>query len=289
MNLRALETLVRIARVGSFSAAAEEANMTLSAVSMQIKALEGELNVQIFDRAMRPPQLTPLGREVVAQAERVLREQAGLQRLCAPQNGLTGMFRIGVIQSAAVRFVPGILQQAARLAPAARFDFATGLSASMCADVLSGYLDAAIVTCVGTEDPMLGFSTLARDRLVLAFPAAIGATELSTVTRQVPFLRFNPGSGIGQIVTRTLRARGVALGESLTLDSIEAIMECVRQGSGFTILPEPDVSRHADPEVRIAPLEGEPVIRELSCVMRRGVQAHDWQVQLRDVLKAAIG
>ena len=82
MNIRALETLVQISQVQSFSTAAEIRNMTLSAVSMQMKALEAELDVELFDRQSRPPRLTPLGRQVAVQARAILSERDGLTMLC---------------------------------------------------------------------------------------------------------------------------------------------------------------------------------------------------------------
>ena len=53
MNLTALKSLVRIDQVSSFSKAAELENMTLSALSMQMKTLESQLGVALFDRAFR--------------------------------------------------------------------------------------------------------------------------------------------------------------------------------------------------------------------------------------------
>ena len=55
MSLRQLETLIAITETGGFGAAAMRLGVTQSAVSMQIKALEAELGVMLFDRAHRPP------------------------------------------------------------------------------------------------------------------------------------------------------------------------------------------------------------------------------------------
>ena len=103
MQTRSLETLIRIAQVQSFSQAAELQHMTLSALSMQMKALEAELGVALFDRSFRPPKLTPLGHQVAQQARVVVGQAEALQNLCLSKDRLVGRFRLGFIQSGSVR------------------------------------------------------------------------------------------------------------------------------------------------------------------------------------------
>lgn len=75
MQTRSLKSLVQISQVGSFAKAAEQLNMTLSALSMQIKSLELELGVNLFDRSVRPPRLTPIGRSILDEAIPLLRSE----------------------------------------------------------------------------------------------------------------------------------------------------------------------------------------------------------------------
>ena len=84
--------------------------MTLSALSMQMKTLESQLGVALFDRAFRPPQLTPLGRQIAQQAGKVVAAQIELQHIAASPEPLSGHFRLGFIPSASVRLLPGFLQ-----------------------------------------------------------------------------------------------------------------------------------------------------------------------------------
>lgn len=102
MRTRLLETLVCIYRVQSFTRAAALQNMTLSALSMQMRTLEAELNAALFDRGFRPPQLTAVGRQIAVQAEELLKEEARIRSLCGSDNQLTGLYRLGFTQSAGV-------------------------------------------------------------------------------------------------------------------------------------------------------------------------------------------
>ena len=100
MQTRSLNTLATISRVESFATAAEQLGATLSTVSMQMKALEIELNAQLFDRTFRPPKLTPLGRRIAELAEELIRLQTKLVKSCQSSNKLIGRFRLGFIPTA---------------------------------------------------------------------------------------------------------------------------------------------------------------------------------------------
>src|SRR3954468_9970152 len=90
MELRHLRTLEAIARHGSFTRAAEELHLAQSALSQQIRRLEGELGIQVLRRTSRSVDVTPEGTVVLAYARRVLTEVDGLQ---AELEELTGVVR----------------------------------------------------------------------------------------------------------------------------------------------------------------------------------------------------
>ena len=73
MSLRQLQTLVVIADAGSLNAAASRLSITQSAVSMQMKALEEDLQTPLFDRSRRPPTLREYTRPLIEQARHILR------------------------------------------------------------------------------------------------------------------------------------------------------------------------------------------------------------------------
>ena len=68
MDIRTLYTLIAIADCGSFAEAGNRIGLSLSAVSMQVRALEEELEIAIFDRSRRPPVLTDAGLALVHRA-----------------------------------------------------------------------------------------------------------------------------------------------------------------------------------------------------------------------------
>lgn len=264
MQTRALKTLVEIDKVGSFATAAVRLNMTLSAVSMQMKALESDLGAALFDRSSRPPRLTPLGRAVCDRAGRMLAVEAELRAACQPQDRLTGRYRIGFVPTASVRLLPTFLVNAQKLAPDATFEVVTGLSAMLEASIRRGDLEFAVVTASPSPEAGLAYRALREETLAFAAPPEPALRTVGALLAHLPFLHFMPTSGIGKLIAAHMAALGDTERDHLVLDSVEAIMECVNSGIGFTLLPEPDIRRYAAPTVRIFPAGPPHLTRRLA-------------------------
>ncbi|WP_298432253.1 LysR family transcriptional regulator [uncultured Jannaschia sp.] len=237
MRNRDLATLRMIARVGSFREAAERLNMTISAVSMQMKALEADLGGALFDRSLRPPRLTALGRSVAETAGDVLDAETRLRALARPDAPLAGRFRLGLVASAGPRLLPGFVTRA-RAVPEAYWTFHTGLSETLEAEVATGALDAAVVTATGVPQGGMRHRLLAREPLATALP--------DRAAPDLPFLQFAPGTGIGRIIAdERPRHPGLAARPVLVLDHVATILALLDAGHGATMLPAPDFGRRA--------------------------------------------
>ena len=243
MQTRSLKTLLTIDQTGSFAKAAAQLNMTLSAVSMQMKVLEQELSADLFDRSFRPPKLTPLGRSVCQDAQKVLDAEETLLNRCSNDKGLSGNYRVGFVATASVRLLPRFLNQSAKLAPNAQFDVETGLSETLEEKVLSGQLDAAVVTASSNIERRLKYHELQQERLVYAAPKFCSGRKPLSLFDALPFIHFSSNSGIGKLIARHVAPWMPGQNNRIMLDNVEAIMECVNNGIGFTLLPEPDVMR----------------------------------------------
>lgn len=246
MQTRSLRTFLEIVRVGSFARAAEHLNMTLSAVSMQMKSLEAELGTQLFDRSARPPRLTPVAREVSRHVETLLQTEDALIETCRPGDRLTGVFRIGFVATASVRLLPDFLIASRQQAPEARFEIETGLSETLEERVLTGQIDAAVLTAAGGPGSGLLYHRLRQEDLAYAAPERYAEMAPVQLAQALPFFHFLPHSGIGKLIARCVKPIKLKGLESVYLDSVEAIMECVNRGIGFTMLPVPDIERYAN-------------------------------------------
>lgn len=85
------------------------------------------------------------------------------------------------------------------------------------------------------------------EELVFAYPRGRQRDASKVSDASLPFLHFTPGIGIGILIAAYMEAHGDLLRqERLVLNSVEAIMQCVNRGIGYTLLPEPDVRHYAD-------------------------------------------
>ena len=249
MQTRSLATLVEISKVGSFRTAAGNLNMTLSALSMQMKALEQDLGVVLFDRAFRPPKLTPIGRTVCRRAMTVLAAEEELRASSTPGDRLTGSYRLGFVATASVRLLPDFLITAQERAPQAEFEVTSGLSEALEEQVLAGQLDAAVVSASPITKSSLRYDVLRTEALVYAVPKALDGLSLQDLSSRLAFLHFTPSSGIGKLTTGYLAETDSQPQRTIVLDNVEAIMECVKKGLGYTLLPHPDIARYTDSSV----------------------------------------
>ncbi|MEL7429580.1 MAG: LysR family transcriptional regulator, partial [Pseudomonadota bacterium] len=252
MQIRSLATLLRISRMGSFARVAEEQRTSVSTISMQMKSLEQDLGVSLFDRSFRPPRLTAKGLLVAEQARLMLDAENRIRLACESGQGLNGIFRIGFVATASVRILPGFLANAGMREPNARFEFETALSETLEARLRSGQLDLAVLTTSSLESTDLTFSALRHEPLVYAMPPNAENEGVLKVQEAYPFLQFNPVSGIGKLIEAHMKAEGlVNPANRIVLESVEAIMACVNNNLGFTLLAEPDIRRYASEDVTV--------------------------------------
>ncbi len=109
MNLRFIETFLWVARLGSFSAAAERLGATQASVSHRIATLEDELGVTLFDRDPRAVTPTPIGRQAVPRAEEIMRAVDAFRLAIAEPGRLEGTISIGTNDVIAHTLLPRII------------------------------------------------------------------------------------------------------------------------------------------------------------------------------------
>ena len=269
MQIRTLHTLLTISEVGSFVEGARRLNMTLSAVSMQMKVLEQELNADLFDRAQRPPRLTAKGREIVEHARSIVEAEHALLKACLPEGKLQGTFHVGFVLSAGVRLLPRFLKAAGETLPEASFEIETGLSEQLEKKVVDGRLDLAVLTAGETSSNVFDTAVLRTEPLVFALPRSMAGRDENWLLCNLPFMHFAPSSGIGRLIADHVNSLDQQPVKTIVLDGMESIVECVKQGIGFTILPRPDVERYADGALTMRPLSATGLSRDLALVARK--------------------
>lgn len=270
MNLRHIETFVAIADAGSFQAAAERLFLTQSAVSMQIKALEDQLQAELFDRSSRPPVLSALGRSLLERAREIVAQTAAFKQAASGREGLFGALTLGVIPSATTTILPGALARLRDQHPNMAVRVEGDLSTALETLVADGAMDAAIVTEVGRPRTGLVNRVIYAEPLVLAVHRDDADASTEALLDRAPFIRFNRGTGIGRIVDAALQQQGAAVNETMELDSIPAMLMMASRGLGVTVVPQRSFDANRSDALRALPFGAPPVERRVALVTRRG-------------------
>ncbi|MBL4757939.1 MAG: LysR family transcriptional regulator [Rhizobiales bacterium] len=162
-----LRTFLSIAETGSFSAAAISIGRTPSAVSMQMKKLEQQLERDLFIRQGRGVVLSTDGEEMVSYARRILHiNEEAVAHFTQPH--LEGAVRIGTADDFATRFLPIALAKFARAYPKVQVEVVCDLSVNLIPQVERGLLDMTLVSQTNTLTHITRGIPIWRERLVWA-------------------------------------------------------------------------------------------------------------------------
>jgi DNA-binding transcriptional LysR family regulator len=178
MELYQLKTFVAVAQEGNLTRAAERVFTSPPAVSAQIKALEDELGVRLFDRTPRGMGLTEEGRRLLDDAERTL-ASAGRMRSAAAQlrGAAQGVVRFGTVSDPIALRLGDALLRLAQRNPQVTLQLQQGLSSEMLLALQRGELDCAYVMTDHEEVPGVQVQRLSTVDLVVALPPAFAAAH----------------------------------------------------------------------------------------------------------------
>jgi len=261
VSLKALRTLVTIARHGTFVRAADLLSLTPSAVSLHIKTLEDELQVPLFDRSRRQVVLTEAGQLAVARAETILAAYDELADALASGPSLRGRLRLGAIHTVLARRLPKALVWIKAHHPDLHISVASGMSAELARRIEDGELDAAITTEPVSPYPQsLDFTPLFEDRFWAIASPDLAGLSLPQLLASQPFLRFDKRAWAGRQIEQELRRQHLQVSEQMELDSQEALAHMAVMGLGVAIIPMSDEDLQRLPPATCLPF-GEPQLR----------------------------
>lgn len=270
MSIRMLRTLIAVADHGTFSAAADAVFVTHAAVSQQMRALEEQWQVAIFDRSTRTPELTPIGRAILAKAREVVRAYDDIVPSVMGDDGLSGRFTLGSAPTALTALVPfatAILKARYGDLHVALFP---GLTTNLIHQVERNSLDAALVSKPPVVPRGLAWCPIASEELVLITSRRVTCTDPVQILRTNPFIRFSRDAVVGSIIESWLQANGIDVHDSMEMVGLEAISSLVMADLGVSIIPEPCVQVFNPlPLRRFSLAANNPPHRELGLVYPR--------------------
>ena len=266
VTLRQLRVFASVARHQSFARAADELSLTPPAVSMQVKELEAQVGLPLFDRSRRHVALTTVGEYVLAHTRRVLAVMRDAEDMVANLRGLQGgELDVGMVGTAEY-FLPRLLAEFRREHPGIdiRLQVASNRS-QLVALMQQGDVELAIMGRPPTES-----ATRAEPFALHPHVLVTAVDHPFTRLEQVPaaalaeegFIMREPGSGTRAALDHFMHACRITPRVVMQMSSNEAIKQAVMAGMGISLLSLHTIGlelRHrliATPEV-----EGMPVMR----------------------------
>jgi LysR family hydrogen peroxide-inducible transcriptional activator len=296
LNLRDLQYALALEEHGHFSRAAEACDVSQPTLSGQIRKLEDELGVQLFERAERRIRVTAAGAAVLAHARQAVGAVDELVRTAeAGRDPMRGTLRLGIITTLAPYLLPTLLPAAQRHLSAMPLAISEEQTERLLARVHAGELDAAILA---TEHPDEGLATneLFDEPLWLALPAdhALAAQERIDPAQIDPaeLLLLTDGHCLrDQTLDLCSRSIDSRRGKSdLRATSLETLRNLVEAGYGVTVLPELALgtARAMGARIVVRPFRDTGVCRRIRLVYRPHSPRRAALSALAGVLCAAI-
>lgn len=250
MNLHRLEIFTAVADSGSFSRAAEKMLLTQSTVSQHIAALEGELEIRLFDRTGRAAELTEGGRLFSQHVRQILVDCADLRRMMARFQGMEDtQLTVGASNIPANYLIPSILSTLVARHPGIVLNVHAGDSREIIDQLVAGEIALAVV---GNrfDDEAVAYEPLAGDNLLLVVGAGHPWQERKEVKLEeltsIPLIVRESGSGSGRTIENALQEAGLdtsSLHVLARLGSNEAVKQAVIRGSGAAFLSSLSIQR----------------------------------------------
>lgn len=239
ITLRQLRVFSAVARHLSFTRAAEELCLTQPAVSMQVKQLENQLDVPLFEHLGKKIFLTEMGKEVYHYSRSILQQIDELQGVLNSLKGLgKGRLKISVA-STANYFIPVLLAGFCQRYPGVTVSLDVTNRETLLTQLAENEVDL-VVMGQPPEDMDLGYEAFLENPLVIVAPPehALAKEKKIPLQRleQEVFLVREPGSGTRIAMERFFAQHDVRITTGMEVGSNEAIKQSVQAGLGLGLL-----------------------------------------------------
>lgn len=279
MQIEALRLFCDVARLRSFSRAAEANHVQQATASLAVQRLEAHLGVALIDRSHRPWRLTPAGRKFYLGCKEVVERYERLEAVVSGRGqALRRPVRVAAIYSVNLRDMSRCVRQFNEQRPGAHVELEYLHPGRVCERVLNDEVDLGILSF---PEGLRGLSVIPwrTEPMVLAcHPEHPLAREQQVAVgrlRGEAFVGFDAGLVIRKKIDAYLREHGAEVRVVLTFDNVEAVKRAVEAGTGVALLPLPTLEN----ELRVRTLAAVPLAppgfaRPLGFVHRRGHPLH---------------
>lgn len=252
LSARQVDYFVAVAQAGSLSKAALALGVSQPALTKQIRLIEEQLRLRVFERTGRGVRLTPAGQTVLEFAASISEQFERLEEAIARlRDAPTGAVALATTPLVAHVITSPVALAARATLPHVQLKVMEGFGAGVTQWVADGRADIAVSYIPLTQvRHLIDGEALLDDQMVLLGPPAlfeargIGARLRFAELERLPLVLPTQQNGQRRWLDRVARERGFAFSLRLEIDSLTALLDAVVLGHGFTILPQLAVSAH---------------------------------------------
>jgi DNA-binding transcriptional LysR family regulator len=274
MELRHLEHFLAVAEELSFTRAAGRLHIVQSAVSASVRALERDLQTELFNRTTQRVRLTDAGTMLLPQARRILAEVGSARESVADvRAGLRGTLTIGTMQalSAGPVDIVGQLVDFRVTHPLLeiRLRHLQGGSSELADELRDGGIDIAVLSLPGGQPPGIALTPLASEPMKLVCPEGHRLAKRRSI--RLPeladerFVDHPSGWGTRTSTDRAFSAAGIVRTVVFEVGDTGSVVNLVRHGLGVALLP-PSLFVDTD-GLSLIPVRGDVVLWEISLAL----------------------
>jgi LysR family transcriptional regulator, hydrogen peroxide-inducible genes activator len=300
MTLTELRYIVAVARERHFGRAAEACFVSQPTLSVAIKKLEEELEIKIFERGGSEVSVTPLGDEIVRQAQATLESAASIKEIARRgKDPLAGPLRLGVIYTIGPYLLPDLVRQTIERVPQMPLMLQENFTLRLLEMLRTGELDCAILA-EPFPDTGLAVAALYDEPFMVAVPhqhplaqrSSISSAELKLETMLLLGAGHCFRDHVLEVCPEFARFANDAEGirKSFEGSSLETIKHMVASGMGITVVPQLSIPS-ADtggppPLVRYIPFDEPAPQRRVVLAWRRTFTRYEAIAALRNAVYA---
>lgn len=293
MNLRDLKYLIAVAETHHFGRAAERCFVSQPTLSGQIKKLEEELGVTLFERTSRSVEITPVGSTILEHARQMMEQADAIRQLaCAYQDPLAGPLRIGVIPTLSPYLMPLILSPLKKQFPQLRLILAEEMTDTLLERLRNHEIDAALLA-TPVEESDLETMPLFDEPFWVAYPRKHSFADKRKIVLadlvNENLLLLAEGHCLAQQSMEVCHIKErEAQGElaDLRAASLETLIQLVGAGFGITLVPALAMrgTSKLGAGVMAKPLDSPEASRRVSIVFRHSFPRQAALQALADVI-----
>ncbi|WP_047690917.1 LysR substrate-binding domain-containing protein [Kocuria sp. ZOR0020] len=272
MDLRQLNYFIAVAEERHFGRAAKRLHIAQPPLSQQIRQLEEQLGVKLFDRTTRRVDLTAAGELLLERGRAIVNDVEALKAdVYQVGAGVTGVLRVGFSGSATYSVMPQIVRAAGQAYPGLNVDLhGEMLTPAMESALLDRSLDAAILRPPVTSQE-IEYRIMQREPLMVAIPSHSPLAEdrpvsMPELTDQ-KFVTYPPGSVVYRETVELCRAAGFKHRVAHIAQETSTVLSFVAAGAGVAVVPS-SVRAVQLQGVHYRELENAPIV-ELAIAWRR--------------------